>query len=267
MPVSQTTRSSASPLRRATVNSPPPTTVRTMRSVRTSVRQQQHHNQTASDEGSPATSGAGSPRSQSGRGEAATEETSPSANGASFGRTLDTRNNGFIDVTAGTTYRGRHTTPTHDMAQSQLQMGEHEAAIMGGRSVGAPTPTSTSSYGNREDGAYGSRTARHESEFGGTDDGYGAQMMGGSAVGDSSMHGQASPQHYGQDGDDYDGMDATGGGGEGNEHDELGHKMKSEGEGQNPDGGPWTDTKTKVRSKVVGNCGRVGLKPILHSST
>ncbi|KAF8543887.1 hypothetical protein BDD12DRAFT_141063 [Trichophaea hybrida] len=255
MPVPQTTRFSASPLQRATVTTSPSTTPCTTRSGQ-SIQQQrqpqlqsqpqpqsqsqlqtqtqtqtQQLNRIVSNEDFLSTCTNQSPASPE-RGECAVEGRSPTSN----------------DAATGATYSGGHITPTHEMAQSQLQMSEHEAAMMAGnRSMGAPTPTSTSSYGGaKDDVGYGTASGRVGSEFGGTDDGYGGGIMGGGGMGDTGMHGRVSPQHYGHDVGDYEGGLGDTGERNGIEESNRGlFKMKSEGDGSEHSG-PWTETKTKA---------------------
>jgi hypothetical protein len=258
MPVPQTTTRSASPLHRATVTSPS-TTPRTTRSGRSIKQQPQRLNRIVSSEDSPTTCADHQyqgPAVNPEHGECAAEEISPTSNGLLFERMSSTiPSNLSADAATGATYSGGHITPTHEMAQSQLQMSEHEAAMMpGNRSMGAPTPTSTSSYGGaKDDGGYGTTSGRVGSEFGGTDDGYGGGMMGGGGMGDTGMHGRVSPQHYGQDVGDYEG--GLGDTGDRNGIDESNRgsfKMKSEGDGLELSG-PWTETKTKVNMASIGS--------------
>jgi len=219
-------------------------------------------------------SAAQSPVSPDIGGRTIAEETSPATDSLSPWRSSSTKQNipPSADADSGETYSTGSISPTHEMAQSQRRMSEHEAAVMAGnRSIGAPTPTSTSSYGGAKDeGGYG---VMRESEFGGTDDGYGGGMVGAVGLGELGMHGGSASPSYEMDAGDHDGgQEPTGDAGEQDGIDDSDavrglFKMRSEGEGQDQEqSGIWTEMKTKVSSSGPADGALEPVKPLVLQS-
>ncbi|KAA8912785.1 hypothetical protein FN846DRAFT_259618 [Sphaerosporella brunnea] len=254
MPAPHTTPSTASV---ATAAPSPTTTPRTTRSGRAIQQPSQLQHVIGIGKGSPATYSASAVQNPV-YGAVEGGRSSPAANGM-WGeqRTNPTPANLLADVSTGTTY---NISPTHEMAHPQRRMNEHEVAMMAGnRSMGAPTPTSTSSYGGggKDEGGYGSTLgARRGSEYEGTDDSFGGGMMGAGGLDDAGLQGHVSPD-YGLDGEDYngghDGHEAGEDAGErdgpeGSETRDQFKMMSEEGEAHegHEQSGTWTETKTKV---------------------
>jgi len=287
MPATHSTRSSASAPITATsaTTSTTPRTTRSGRPIQQRQRQRQPQSQSQSQshvnssrgEDPPylhSSSAVQSPVSPDFGGHAAVEEPSPASDGQSPWRSSSTKLDipPGADAAGGATYPTDRISPTHDMAQSQRRMSDHEAAMMAGnRSMGAPTPTSTSSYGGvKDEGGYG---MRRESEFGGTDDGYGGGMMGAVGLGELGAHGGRVSPNYDMDGGEYDGgHDATGDIGERDGVDDSDavrglFKMQSEVEGQDPEqSGTWTETKTKVSYSGPADGALEPVKPLVLQS-
>jgi hypothetical protein len=149
------------------------------------------------------------------------------------------------------------------MAHPQRRTGENDAATAAGnRSIGAPTPTSTSSYGAgiKDDGGNGSTLGgRTGSEFRETDDGYDGGIRSAGELGNVGLRGHRSSDQ-GPEGGDYDGdHDSHDAGGDVDERDgadssETHARLKKteEGDGQAGQEGQeqsstWSETKTKVK--------------------